>query len=94
VSGKMGLELVEIVMDVEDYFGISLPDAVVSDCNTVSDLHKAIVGILVERGHGRAADVGDQVYQDLVRIISQNMGMAVGEIRPASRLVGDVTKYG
>jgi len=42
----VGLELVEIVMDVEETFGISLPDARVSEIRTAGELNECIVEIL------------------------------------------------
>jgi acyl carrier protein len=42
----VGLEIVEIVMDAEETFGISLPDARVSGLHTVGELHECIVDVL------------------------------------------------
>jgi acyl carrier protein len=42
----VGLEVVEIVINVEETFGISLPDARVSELRTVGQLHECIVEIL------------------------------------------------
>jgi acyl carrier protein len=42
----VGLEVVEIVMDAEETFGISLPDARVSELHTVGELHECIVDVL------------------------------------------------
>jgi acyl carrier protein len=42
----VGLEVVEIVINVEETFGISLPDARVSELRTVGELHECIVEIL------------------------------------------------
>jgi acyl carrier protein len=42
----VGLEVVEIVMDVEETFGISLPDARVSEIRTVGELQECIVEVL------------------------------------------------
>jgi acyl carrier protein len=42
----VGLEVVEIVMDAEESFGISLPDARVSEIRTVGELHECIVDVL------------------------------------------------
>jgi acyl carrier protein len=44
--GSVGLEVVEIVMDVEETFGIALPDARVSEMQTVGELHECIVEVL------------------------------------------------
>jgi hypothetical protein len=55
----MGLELVELVMDVEETFGISLPDARASEMRTVGDLYDCIVEIL-----GREEE-GDSLTNDV-----------------------------
>jgi len=34
----MGLETVELLMDIEDHFGVSIPDEDASRCITVGDI--------------------------------------------------------
>ena len=86
----MGLALVEIVMAIEDHFGIELPDAVVANCDTVFDLQRVIVAALVEASVP-SADLDAHVYQGLTAIIVEVTGVAPGEIRPETRLF-DVAK--
>ena len=86
--------MVTIVMEVEDRFGVSISDEVVSDCVTVSDLQRVIVELLVEKGRRRSSQLEADVYADLVKIIVDGMGMDPNEVRPESRWVGDITKCG
>jgi hypothetical protein len=90
----MGLETVEIVMDVEDHFGISVPDEVASKCETAADLQKVIIDLLVAKGRPRSAELESEVFRDLVKISADVTGNDPATIRPESRWVGDVTKYG
>jgi hypothetical protein len=86
----MGLETVEIVMEVEDHFGISVSDEAASNCITVADLQKVVVDLLVARGRQRAPEL----LRELVRISAEVTGNDPVTIRPESRWVGDVTMYG
>jgi hypothetical protein len=90
----MGLETVEILMEVEDHFRIKVPDAVASRCITVADLQNVIVDMLVARGRERSSELKDEVFHDLVDIVVKYNGMAAADIRPESRWVGDITPYG
>src|SRR5690349_9982085 len=93
-QSSMGLEMVEIVMKVEDHFGVSVPDEVASKCVTVADLQRAVVDLLVRKGVARSPDLEAAVYVDLVRIIVDQTGMNETDIKPESKWVGDITDYG
>lgn len=41
----MGLEMVELVMDCEDEFGISIPDAAVSEIETVGQFFDLVLAL-------------------------------------------------
>jgi hypothetical protein len=90
----MGLETVEIIMDAEEHFGISVPDEVASACITVADFQKAIVDLLVAKGRERSPALEAEVLRDLIKISADVTGNDPATIRPESRWVGDVTKYG
>lgn len=90
----MGLETVEIVMEVERHFGISVPDAVASNCVTVAEFQKVIVDLLVARGRERSAELEAEVFRELVRISAEVTGGDPATIHPESRWVGDVTMHG
>jgi acyl carrier protein len=64
----VGLETVEIVMEVEKTFGISLPDSRAAAIRTVGELHECIVKILGrENDNGQLADT---VRADLQRALA------------------------
>lgn len=90
----MGLQTVEILMDVEAHFGIEVPDAVASNCMTAADLQRVIVDLLALKGRPRSAALDAEVYADLLRISARVTGADPSTIRPESRWVGDVTKHG
>jgi acyl carrier protein len=90
----MGLETVAIIMAVEDHFGAGVPDEVASNCVTVADLQRVLVDSLVRKGRARSADLEDEVYRDLVKIIVDQTGLKASDVRPESKWVGDITYYG
>lgn len=81
----MGIDTVEIVMEVEEHFGIAVADDVVSNCITVADLQKVIIDLLVKQGRIRSSELEAEVYRDLVIIIVDQLGMHASDIRPDSR---------
>ena len=90
----MGLETVEIVMEVEEHFGISVPDEAASNCITVADFQKVVVDLLAAKGRQRSPALDAEVLRELVRISAEVTGIDPATIRPESHWVGDVTKYG
>jgi hypothetical protein len=90
----MGLDTLEILMDVEDEFHISIPDQIASNSITVGDTHRVIVGMLVEKGAVRSPELEADVWRRLVIIVSEQMRMKPQAIRPESRWIPDITKYG
>ena len=90
----MGLETVEIIMEVEDHFGIHVPDEVASNCITVADFHEVIVEMLVAKGRVRSAELEAEVFEALVRISTEITRGDPASIRPESRWVGEVTTHG
>jgi acyl carrier protein len=90
----MGLETVEIIMKVEDHFGINVGDEVASRCVTVADLQAVIVNLLAAKGRPRSPELKAEVYADLVKIIAEQTSMKASDIRPDSKWVGDITDFG
>jgi len=80
----VGLELVEIAMDVEETFGIALPDVRASELRTVGELHECIVEIL-----GKDLDdasVTPIVLERLRNALTSVSGGAAGSIDADTRL--------
>jgi acyl carrier protein len=90
----MGLAIVEILMGIEDHFGIVLPEEQGTKCITVADLQAEIVNLLVQKGRQRSTQLQAEVYSDLVKIIVDQMGIKPADVSPESRWIGDITKYG
>jgi acyl carrier protein len=80
----MGLELVEIVMDVEEIFGISLPDTRLSEMRTVGELCDCIIDILGREKEGAA--LSDSVFLRLCEAIQSVKGTEQGQISADTRL--------
>jgi hypothetical protein len=90
----IGLETVEILMEAERHFGITIPDPSASNCLTVAELQKLILRLLADKGTPPSTDLAEQVLRDLVCISAEVTGDDPSRITPESRSVGDVTKYG
>src|SRR3990172_335032 len=76
----MGLDLVELVMDVEETFGISLPDARLPKMNTVGELHDCIIEIL-GRENGNIG-LTDNVLDRLRHAMQSVKGTSQEQVQP------------
>ena len=90
----MGLDTVEIVMEIEREFGISVPDDRAESSRTVGDTSSMIVELLVAKGRTRSAELEREVWERLVTIVAEQMRISRTEVRPESTWVGDITRYG
>lgn len=89
----MGLETVDIIMDMEDHFHVQVPDAVFSRCVTVADLQRVIMDLLASQGREQGEALQHEVWQGMMSILAKQ-GYPVDRIRPESTWVGDITPYG
>jgi hypothetical protein len=87
----MGLDTVEILIEVERHFGVEIDDDTASKCITVGDLQDVVVNLLVQKGRPRSTELRDEVFHALVQISVDQMGIDPAEVRPESRWTGDVT---
>ena len=88
----VGLELVEIAIEVEETFGIALPDVRASELRTVGELHECIVGIL-----GQDLDetsVAQIVLDKLRNALTSVSGGAAGSINAGTRLSTLLPRFG
>ena len=90
----MGLDIVELVMTVEETFGIEIPDRDAERLRTVGDLYWYVR----EHGQGRpvlsagspeAAPAGE-LWERLLDIIERQTGLDRGQLTPAARFVDDL----
>jgi hypothetical protein len=89
----MGLETVEIVMDMEDHFHVQIADAAASRYITVGDLQRVILDLLVMQGRSRSPQLEQEVWDGMMAVLAHNR-YPVKTIRPDSKWVGDITKHG
>ena len=90
----MGLDTVELLVETEDEFEIVIPDELASNSLTVGDTHRLIVDALVAKGAARSPKLEADTWQLLVRIVTEQMRMKPQDVRPESRWIPDITKYG
>ena len=88
----MGLETVEILLDIEDYFHMQISDAEASSCITVGDLRDLLVRRLSE-GNPADPSLQNNVWNGIVDVLTKN-GYPSWIIRPESRWIGDITANG
>jgi len=84
----MGLDTVELVMAVEDWFEITVPDEVAQTLFTVGDLHAFVVAELTRIG--RFGGDPTRVYDQLKAIIVRQLGVRPDEVIPTARFVQDL----
>ena len=89
----MGLETVEILMDLEDHFGVHIPDSSASACVTVDDLGKVIMNLLVAQGRSPGNLLEREVWDGMVAVMTKNR-IPADRIQPAAKWIGDITRWG
>jgi acyl carrier protein len=78
----MGLDAVEIIMRLEDEFGIEIPEASV-ELKTVGELSTW----LAERSPHRRST---EVWRTVQRIVAECLCLSDSEVRPESRWIEDL----
>jgi acyl carrier protein len=84
----MGLDTVELVMSVEEHFGVDIPDDDASTLMTVGMLHEWLMNEL--RRLDRPNLDSTAVFGDLRNIICDQFGIAVERVVPDARFVQDL----
>lgn len=84
----MGLDSVELIMEVEDEFGIKIDNGEAGGIRTVGDMLR----IVREKvGHREDSKVGDEALWDSLRaIIAEELRIPVEEMELESRFVEDL----
>ena len=80
----MGLDIVEMVMEVERTFGFEIPNVDAGRLRTVGDLHAYI------RDHVPGAPDDPDLWERLVNVIERESGVRRDRIRPESSFVEDL----
>jgi acyl carrier protein len=78
----MGLDVVEIVLRVEETFGVDLPDAELESAATVGDLYK----LLLSKLDGSYACLSSRAFYRVRRSMVEVFGVSRGSIRPSTEL--------
>jgi acyl carrier protein len=83
----MGLDTVELVMAVEQEFGLEIPDAAAEKMLSVGDMHAFLVSELMRLGR----DYDDvRVFERMRAIIVRQLGVSPDEVVPRARFVKDL----
>jgi len=86
----MGLDIVEMVMEVEDQFGLVIPDADAARLQTVGDLYSYV------RAHARGLPerpvpgAPDTVWERLLDVLEEETGHERSRLTPGARFVRDL----
>ena len=90
----MGLDIVELVMTVEEAFGIDIPDRDAERLRTIGDLYWYV------REHAPSASVptvdsqhalpNDVLWERLIDVIEKETGVERARLTPAARFVDDL----
>lgn len=90
----MGLESVELVMDVEDAFGIRVPDDLAEGVRTVGELAEAVLALVRTGGSPALAarpDLEAHVWQTVRRLAAKGArGVRPEDVTPATRFFEDL----
>jgi acyl carrier protein len=83
----MGLDTVELVMAIEEHFGIDIPNEDAAKLVTVRDVHAYVVAQLQRQGR---APVHSQVFEELRAIIAEQGGLDPRLVEPDVEIVRDL----
>ena len=90
----MGLDTVEIIMNIEARFKIHSPDEAASRCDTVAELQNEVVALLRQQRRESGERLQREVYDGIVAEIVNVTGAPSSKIKPELRWVGDITEDG
>ena len=92
VEVGMGLDSVELLMEVEREWDLEIPDAAADRLATVGDLYWLVLDGLSARARATGAPAPDppQVWARLVAIIARELGVEPGRVRPEASFRGDL----
>ncbi len=83
----MGMDTVELVMDIKDEFRIGIPDEVASTLESVGDLHECVLSKLRERGEQPNEA---QIWNRLCHLLVVNFGISPEKITRSAKVVRDL----
>jgi acyl carrier protein len=81
----MGLDTVELVMEIEEDFGITISDAVAEHCRTVNEVALYVYGQIQARPVSHSGDSPNAIrFQELRRAIAERTNVSPESILPES----------
>ncbi len=88
----MGLDIVELVTDVEKRFGVRFANSELEKLRTVGDLHDMVLRELPNRPE-RAVCHTSRTFYKVRRVLGDMLGLARKDVRPSTKL-GDLASHG
>jgi acyl carrier protein len=85
----MGLDGVELVMSIEEEFGVEIPDRVAEQLQTVGGMHDYVFAKLCER-EGRENVIEAKVWSELLDIIVGQLGVNPDRLHRSARFLEDL----
>ena len=80
----MGLDVVELVMTVEEHYGLAIPDTAAREMRSVGDLHQYIVD------HAQPPPDGAEAWNWLRDTIEREFAVSADRITPEAWIVRDL----
>ena len=83
----MGLDTVELVLAIEEKFGIDIPDADAEGLGVLGDMHQYIIRALRQRGDNPDEE---QVWQTLSNVVIDQLGVRPEQVTRSADVVRDL----
>lgn len=84
---SMGMDAVELLMSVEEEFGIQIPEFDAEKMQTVDGMYRYIVGELERRGDPRSEAA---IWTTLTELIVEQLGVRSEDVTPNASFVEDL----
>lgn len=92
----MGLEMVQLVMEAEDEFGISITDLEAERARTVGDFYDIVLRLVRETGPDalrQRDNLDTYLWQRLATLVAKLGGTRIEDIQRSTRFIEDLA-YG
>lgn len=87
----MGLDIVELVMQVESVFGIEIPDADASKLRTVGDLYDYLVrAVAPEVASPDGGPYDGELWERYLDVVEAESGVVRSRLQPNASFTGDL----
>lgn len=86
----MGLDIVELFLDVEDEFGVQIDDELNVSIRTAGELHAAVINLCSRKGHTIDDAFIGSSRKTSQKIIATTFGVFPEDIEPDTRFLEDL----